>query len=121
MSKTDLKRKSWLKKKNRIKKSLGDLGRYPRLVVFKSNKHIYLQLIDDIKNVTILSSSSKDKNFNSRDFKSKTDLSKAVGYDIAEKMNKNKIQKAVFDRNGYLYHGRVKALADAVREKGINL
>ena len=120
MSKTSLKRKSWLKKKKRTKKSLGVLGQYPRLVVFKSNKHIYLQLIDDIKNVTILSSSSKDKSFNSKDCKSKIDLSKA-GFDIAKKMDNSKIKKAVFDRNGYLYHGRVKALADAVREKGINL
>ena len=121
MSKTALKRKSWLKKKNRTKSSLGVLGQYPRLVVFKSNKHIYLQLVDDVKNITIFSSSSKDKGFNSKDCKSKTDLSTAVGYNIAEKMNKNKILKAVFDRNGYLYHGRVKALAEAIREKGINL
>lgn len=121
MSKIDLKRKNWLKKKNRTKKSLGVLGKYPRLIVFKSNKHIYLQLVDDNKNTTIFSSSSKDKGFNSKDCKTKTDLSVSVGNDIAEKMKKNKIKKAIFDRNGYLYHGRVKAIADAIREKGINL
>ena len=121
MAKMDLKRKNWLKKKFRTKKSLGVLGKFPRLVVFKSNKHFYSQLIDDNKNITILSASSKDKDFKKDNCKNKTDLSKEVGYNIAEKLKNNKIDKILFDRNGYLYHGRVKALAEAIREKGIKI
>jgi len=121
MSKTDIKRKSWLKKKNRTKKSLGTLGKYPRLVIYKSNRHIYSQLLDDNNNVTLLSASSMDKKFNSKDCKSKIDMSKEIGYNIAAKMKKDKIDKIVFDRNGYLYHGRIKAVAEAVREKGIKI
>ena len=120
MAKTNIKRKAWLKKRNRTKKSLGALGVFPRLVVFKSNKHIYSQLIDDNKNVTILSSSSLQKDFNSTSSKSKTDISKEVGIDLAVKMKKNKIDKIVFDRNGYLYHGRIKALAESLRKNGLS-
>ena len=121
MSKTDIKRKSWIKKKNRTKKSLGALGIHPRLVVYKSNRHIYSQLLDDNNNTTLISSSSMDKSFNSKDCKSKIDISKEIGYSIAEKMKKKKINKIIFDRNGYLYHGRIKAVAEAVREKGIKI
>jgi len=121
MSKTDLKRKSWLKKKNRTKKSLGVLGIHPRLVVYKSNRHIYSQLVDDNNNQTLLSSSSMDKDFDSKKYKSKIDMSKEIGYKIADKMKKKKINEIIFDRNGYLYHGRVKAIAEAVREKGIKI
>ena len=121
MSKISLKRKNWLKKKFRTKKSLSNLGLLPRLVVYKSNRHLYSQLVDDNKNVTILSASSLDKSFNKDNCKNKMDLSKEVGFNISEKMKKNKITKIVFDRNGYLYHGRVKALAEAVREKGIEI
>ena len=78
MSKTDLKRKSWLKKKNRTKKSLGVLGLHPRLIVFKSNRHIYSQLIDDNSNKTLFSSSSMDKDFDLKKCKSKIDMSKRL-------------------------------------------
>ena len=121
MSKVNIKRKNWLKKKVRTKKSLGVLGKLPRLVVFKSNKHIYAQLLDDNKSKTILSSSSLDKNV-LKDIKkstSKTDVSKIVGHSIGEKIIKSKKKNILFDRNGYKYHGRVKALADAIREKGV--
>ena len=62
-----------------------------------------------------------DKKFNSKDCKSKIDVSKQVGYNIAAKLKKDKIDKIIFDRNGYLYHGRIKAVAEAVREKGIQI
>ena len=122
MSKTNIKRTNWLKKRVRTKKSLGDLGKFPRLIVFRSNKHIYGQLVDDNNNTTILSSSSKDKKLISamQKNKNKIDQSKIVGSDLAEKIKKNKIDKIIYDRNGYRYHGRVKAMADAIREKGIN-
>ena len=121
MARTNIKRKNWLRKRIRTKLSLGRLGNYPRLVIFRSNKHIYGQLIDDISSSTILSSSTKNKNL-SKDLKSgnKIDQSKIVGYDLAEKIKKKKIEKIIYDRNGYKYHGRVKALAEGIREKGIN-
>ena len=121
MAKTNIKRKNWLKKRVRTKKSLGVLGRYPRLVIFKSNKHIYCQLVDDNKGHTLLSSSTMDKNLmkNLKSAKSKTDQSKVVGSDLAEKIKNSKIKKIIYDRNGYKYHGRVKAVADAIREDGV--
>tara|TARA_B100000700_G_C14425139_1_gene569949 strand:+ start:216 stop:584 length:369 start_codon:yes stop_codon:yes gene_type:complete len=121
MARTNIKRKNWLKKRVRTKLSLGRLGIYPRLVVFRSNKHIYGQLVDDISSTTILSASTKSKSL-SKDMESvnKIEQSKLVGYEIASQIKKNKIEKIIYDRNGYKYHGRVKALADAIREKGIN-
>ena len=118
-----IKRKSWLKKKARTKKSLGVLGNYYRLIVFKSNKHIYGQLVDDNKNVTLLSSSSHDNSINKKDLKekNKTEISKNVGYMLAEKIKDKKIKKIFFDRIGYRFHGRIKAMAEAIKEKGINI
>ena len=123
MSKTHIKRKNWLKKKVRTKKSLGALGKFPRLIVFKSNKHFYSQLLDDNNSVTMLSSSSKDKALlkTCANGKNKTDISKEVGYDTAKKIKNDKHKQVIFDRNGYKYHGRVKAFAEAVREKGIRI
>tara|TARA_Y100000590_G_scaffold247061_1_gene277570 strand:+ start:1072 stop:1443 length:372 start_codon:yes stop_codon:yes gene_type:complete len=123
MAKTNIKRKSWIKKKSRTKKALGVLGKYHRLIVFKSNKHIYGQLIDDNKNITVLSSSSKDSGFNTKEFlsKSKLETSKEVGAMLGDKIKGKKIDKVIFDRNGYRFHGRVKALAEAVKEKGIEI
>jgi len=123
MSKMNLKRKSWIKKKNRTKKALGVLGKYPRLIVFKSNKHFYCQLLDDNKSITICSSSSNDKNFTKNKQKglSKVDISKEVGYNIAGKITDEKLSQVIFDRNGYKFHGRVKAFVDAVKEKGIKI
>ncbi len=122
MAKTSIKRKNWLRKKVRTKNSLGVLGRYPRLVVFKSNKHIYGQLVDDNKGHTLLSSSTMDKVLSKdlKSAKSKMDQSKIVGLALADKIQSSKIKKIIYDRNGYEYHGRVKALADAMREKGVN-
>ena len=123
MSRISIKRKSWLKKKARTKKSLGVLGNYYRLIVFKSNKHIYGQLVDDNKNVTLLSSSSHDNSLNKKDLKenNKTEVSKIVGYMLADKIKDKKIKKIIFDRNGYRFHGRIKAMAEAIKEKGINI
>ena len=122
MAKTNIKRKAWLKKRVRTKLSLGSLGQYPRWVIFKSNKHIYGQLIDDNTQKTLFSSSTNDKDL-SKDLSSistKVEKSKIVGYSLAKKIKSKKIDKIVYDRNGYRYHGRVKALAEAIREKGIN-
>ena len=122
MAKMNIKRKNWIKKKARTRKSLGVLGNYYRLVIYKSNKHIYGQLLDDNKNVTIVSSSSKDKDFSKAALsKCKLEVSKEVGSILGDKIKSKKIEKIIFDRNGYRYHGRVKAFADAIKEKGIEI
>ena len=122
MAKTSIKRKAWLKKRIRTKLSLGNLGQYPRMVVFKSNKHIYGQLVDDNTHKTLLSSSTADKDLvkDLDSISTKVEESKIVGYSLAKKIKSKKIDKIIYDRNGYRYHGRVKALAEAIREKGIN-
>ena len=93
----------------------------PRLSVFRSSKHIYAQVIDDQKGETLASASSLEKAMREN---SKTganiDAAKAVGKLLAERAVKNGVTEVVFDRGGYLYHGRVKALADAARESGLS-
>ena len=110
----------WIKKRNRIKSSL-KIGSLPRLVVYRSNRNIFVQIVDDINSVTIASASSIDKSLASEVKKAKTKLDKSVivGKKIGSiAMDKN-ISNVIFDRNGYNYHGRIKALADAAREAGI--
>ena len=112
---------NWAKKRKRIKSKLGVRGAHPRLVVYRSNLHIYAQVIDDNENKTLVSSSSNDKLLANSIEKAngKIEASTIVGKDLGAKLKSGKIDKIVFDRNGYKYHGRVKALADAVREAGI--
>ena len=95
-------------------------GARPRLSVFRSGKNIYVQLIDDDKGVTIAAASTLEKDVRGG-MKSgaSQDAAKAVGKAIAERARQKSITKVVFDRGGYLYHGRVKALADAAREAGL--
>ena len=103
------------KRHMKIRQTLSGTATTPRLCVFRSNTNIYAQLIDDEKGVTLASSSSlelKSKNNN-------IETARSVGKDIAEKAKKAKIKTVVFDRGGYLYHGRVKALAEAARENGL--
>ncbi len=94
----------------------------PRLVVHRSLNNISAQIIDDNKGATLVAASSQDKDLQKEMAKagSKLDKSKLVGTALAKKASKAKIDKVVFDRNGYPYHGRVKALADAVREEGLD-
>ena len=86
--------------------------------VFRSNKQIYVQLIDDLQGHTLVAASSRDKNMSDTQGQ-KTEIAKIVGQNVAEKAMEQGIEKVVFDRNGYKYHGRVKALADGAREKGL--
>lgn len=102
----------------RIRKKIQGTAGVPRLNVFRSNAHIYAQLIDDTKGVTIASASSLDKELNLQTG-SNIEAAKAVGALIAKKALENKIETVVFDRGGFLYHGRVKALAEAAREAGL--
>ena len=96
-------------------------SKYPRLVVYRSNRHFESQIINDFEASTLASASSKDSNLK-KDIgssKSKIETSTIVGKALAKKAVKKKIKKVVFDRNGYPFHGRVKAFADAAREAGL--
>lgn len=104
-----------IKRHRKIRRTLSGTDVTPRLCVFRSNQAIYAQLIDDVKGVTIASSSSLELKLKNNNL----EAAAAVGKDIAEKAKKAKIKTVVFDRGGYLYHGRVKALADAARENGL--
>ena len=112
-----------LRRRNRSKRNNLLHPERPRLVVYRSNKHITAQIIDDHKGETLVSASSHDKLLNKEvsKAKSKIDISSKVGTVIAKKAIENKIKKVVFDRNGYRFHGRVKALVDSVKEKGIEI
>lgn len=102
--------------KKSIRKKLEGTAARPRLSVFKSNTAIYAQVIDDSKGVTLLAASSRDLDKRGG---VKVDISKNVGKKLAEKALASGIQQVVFDRNGYLYHGNVKALAEGAREGGL--
>ena len=107
----------------RVRRSLAKgAGGRPRLSVFRSSKHIYAQVIDDTKGVTIAAASSLDADVKGA-LKSGANIAaaKAVGKLVAERAKKAGIDKVVFDRGGYRYHGRIKALADGAREGGLNL
>ena len=115
----NLKRKR--RRRNRSKGTSKFHPEYPRLVVYRSNKHFECQIINDFENETIVSSSSRDKSLKKEIDKSKnkTGLSIVVGKNLAKLAKKKKISKVVFDRNGYPFHGRVKAFADDAREEGL--
>ena len=104
--------------KNRIRKNLTGTGDIPRMSVFRSNKQIYAQIINDLTGETILSASSKEKEIAAQKV-NKIEQAKLVGKAIAGKAKEKGIEIVNFDRNGYLYHGRVKSLADAARENGL--
>ena len=106
--------------RRKVKLAAGTSGR-ARLSVFRSSKHIYAQLIDDVKGATLAAASSLEKTMR-EGAKTGADIAaaKAVGKLIAERAKEKGIKDVVFDRGGYLYHGRIKALADAAREGGLN-
>ena len=103
----------------RIRKKVNGTANAPRLSVFRSNTDIYAQLIDDDNGVTIAAASSKQKDINAQKA-AKTEKSKMVGEAIARKATELGIKKVVFDRGGYIFHGRVKAVADGAREGGLD-
>ena len=102
----------------RVRKNVFGTSATPRLNVFRSNTGIYAQIIDDETRTTICSASTLDKDLKIKNG-SNVEAAKVVGKAIAEKAKKAKVTKGVFDRGGYLYHGRVAALADAARENGL--
>jgi len=105
--------------KLRIRKKISGTEDIPRLAVYRSNKQIYAQVVDDLKNVTIVSASSKEKGAAVAPGLKKTEQAVLVGKLLASKCKEKGIEKVVFDRSGYRYHGRVKSLADAAREGGL--
>lgn len=106
------------KRHARVRAKLSGTAARPRLNVFRSNQHIYAQVIDDINSVTIASASSLDKDLN-LESTSNVDAAQKVGELVAKRAAEKGVQAVVFDRGGYLYHGRVKALAEAAREAGL--
>ncbi|MDP2685846.1 MAG: 50S ribosomal protein L18 [Aequorivita sp.] len=102
----------------RIRKTVGGTESRPRLAVFRSNKEIYAQIIDDVNGKTITAASSRDKDIDASKV-NKVEAAKLVGKAIAEKAVKAGIEAIAFDRGGYLYHGRVKSLAEGAREGGL--
>jgi len=110
-----------LRIKRRIRKRISGTTEKPRLTVFRSNTDIYVQIIDDSKGATLASASSLSKEIAEKTKITKTEQARLVGQLAAKVALEKGISEVVFDRNGYLYHGRVKALADAAREGGLKI
>jgi len=117
MALTKLERKERIKM--RIRKKINGTAERPRLSVFRSNKQIYVQVVDDLNGVTLLSACSKEKEVASVTGIKKTEQAKLVGKLLASKCREKGIENVIFDRSGYKYHGRVRSLADAAREGGL--
>lgn len=105
------------RRKLHVRKRVSGTGERPRLSVYRSSRHMYVQAIDDIGNTTIASVSTMEKEY--RDIKNNVENAKKIGKVIGERLKAKKIKTVVFDRNGYPYHGIVKNLADGVREAGL--
>jgi large subunit ribosomal protein L18 len=104
--------------KKGLRKRINGTAERPRLAVFRSNKEIYCQLIDDVQAITIVGTSSRSKVL-AGESGTKTDISRSVGREIARIAKEKGVEKVVFDRGGFQYHGRVKALAEGAREGGL--
>ncbi len=109
-----------IKRIRRIRKKIAGTVQRPRLRVFRSARHIYGQIIDDVTGHTIVALSTNSKNFSAGDAQGKTALAKQVGVCLAELAKTKGVEQVVFDRGGYAYHGRVKALSDGARAGGLN-
>jgi len=116
MALTKLERRARLKR--RIRKTVEGTVDRPRLSIYRSNKEIYAQVIDDVNSKTLAAASSRDKDIDTSG-KNKVEVANLVGKSIAEKALKAGVETITFDRGGYLYHGRVKSLADGAREGGL--
>jgi len=105
--------------RKRIRRNLSGTSETPRMSVYRSNKQIYVQLIDDIEGKTLVSTSSLNKGILEKKEINKSEQARMVGELFAEEAKKKGIEEVVFDRGGYLYHGRIKELADAARKGGL--
>jgi large subunit ribosomal protein L18 len=108
-----------VKIKLRIRKRIKGTPEKPRVSVYRSNKQIYVQAVDDVNRITLASASSREKEFASSTGKKKSDIASLVGKRFAAVCKEKGIESVVFDRSGYQYHGRVKSLADGAREGGL--
>lgn len=114
------KNKARLKRHLRVRKKIQGTQARPRLNIFRSSKHMYAQVIDDVNGVTLASASTLDKELKDQiENGGNTEAAQKVGALVAQRAKEKGIEKVVFDRGGYLYHGRVQALADAAREAGL--
>ncbi len=119
MAKTNPKTIARAKRVSRIRKKISGTSERPRLRVFKSNKHIYAQIIDDAAGRTLVAMSTVDKEFEPAEEKGKTAAAKKVGGMLATRAKSAGIDKVIFDRGGSVYHGRVKSLSEGAREGGL--
>jgi len=121
MGSTNEKKVIWLKRKKRIRKKIISTVERPRLTVLRSAKHIYGQIVDDTTGTTIVAASSNEKAVKEQPpFESKTARAVYTGKLLAERAMGKGVKKVVFDRNGFLYHGRIKAFSDGAREAGLD-
>ncbi|HJO62249.1 MAG: 50S ribosomal protein L18 [Desulfobacterales bacterium] len=121
MDSLNFRKRARLKRKKRIRKNIFGTTERPRLTVFRTTKHIYAQIIDDTAGHTLASASTMQKAINKHLGKGKRiAVANLVGKSIAERAIKKGIQKVIFDRNGFLYHGRVKAVSDGARKAGLD-
>ena len=107
-----------IKRHRRVRKNISGTAERPRLNVFRSLNHIYAQIIDDTKGITLVSASTMDKEF--KEYGGNCEAARAVGKMVAEKALEKGIKAVVFDRGGYVYHGRVASLAEGAREGGLD-
>ena len=118
MDKNKSKNKKWQRRKLRVRKKISGDAQNPRLTVFRSLRHMYAQIIDDEAGCTLVSASTQNVDLDSKS-KGNKDAAAKIGEALARKAQEIGIRQVRFDRNGYRYHGRVKALADAAREAGL--
>ncbi len=114
-----IKQEKRIRRHRRVRAKIKGTKEQPRLCVFRSNKHIYAQLINDEKGEILAAASDSELKIRAKTKKTKTDLAKEAGKLIAQKAEVKKIESVVFDRGGYKYHGRIKALAEGAREAGL--
>lgn len=117
MNRINKKNNTRLRRKKSVRKNLSGTADRPRISVFRSNKYIYVQAIDDVSRVTLVGLSERNVKIDNK--LSKVEKANQIGESFGKLMKEKKIDQAVFDRSGYRYHGRVKALADGVRNSGI--
>ncbi len=121
MGSTNIRKQARMKRKKRIRKTIVGTEQRPRLCVFRSAKHIYAQVVDDVQGRTLAAASSLEKAVKaSPDINNKKTAANLVGKLVAERALEKGVKQIVFDRNGFLYHGRVKAVSDGARETGLD-
>lgn len=124
MGSSELKRQSRQKRKKRIRKKMIGTSERPRLSVFRSAKHIYAQIINDVEGNTLVAASSMEKDLREdpdiASEKGKIPVAVKIGKLIADRAKQKGVKKVVFDRNGYIYHGRIKAVSEGAREAGLD-